>query len=134
VCGVAEADTSSIAFIDHETVGHVNLLDCTIETRKILLSGDGQIYLELFKFLDVPVVRALIINWWTQWGAERRSPFHHHLFSGSTARQPQAPILSSSIPEQPRTIVALSLFYVTNYPSPMQPDMHPLGQSSPERS
>ena len=59
MCGVAEADTSSIAFIDHETVGHVSLLDCTIETRKILLSGDGQISLELFEFLDVPVVRAL---------------------------------------------------------------------------
>jgi len=59
VCGVAEADTSSIAFVDHKTVGHVNLLNCTIETRKILLSADGQISLELFKFLDAPVVRAL---------------------------------------------------------------------------
>lgn len=59
MCGAAGADTPSIAFIDHETVGHVNLLNCTIETRKILLSGDGQISLKLFKFLDVPVVRAL---------------------------------------------------------------------------
>ena len=59
MCGVTEEDTSSIAFIDHATLGHVNLLNCTIETRKLLLSGNGQISLELFKFLDVPVMRAL---------------------------------------------------------------------------
>jgi hypothetical protein len=36
----------------------VNLINSTIETRKIILSGDGQISLELRKVLDVPVVRA----------------------------------------------------------------------------
>lgn len=44
----------SFCFIDHETVAHVHLLDNAIETRKILVAGDGEIYLRRFRRFDLP--------------------------------------------------------------------------------
>ncbi|KAI9447227.1 hypothetical protein BJY52DRAFT_1312746 [Lactarius psammicola] len=45
----------SFCFIDHETVAHVNLLDNTIETRKILVASDGEIYLRRFRRFNLPL-------------------------------------------------------------------------------
>jgi len=62
ICSPADSETytPSFALIDHGTVGHVNLPHCT---RKILLSGDGQISLELRKVLDVSVVTRRTVNY-----------------------------------------------------------------------
>lgn len=123
MCGPAEAYTPSFAFIDHETVGHVNLLNCTIETRRIVLLDDGQISLELRKVLDVPIVRAMnyqLVD--AVWSGDRPS---------ITVSSPVVPPDNrkrplSALPFQcnlGQSIVALSLFYVANYTPPMQPDM-----------
>ncbi|KAH8994247.1 hypothetical protein EDB92DRAFT_1944130 [Lactarius akahatsu] len=44
----------SFCFIDHETVAHVRLRDNAIETRKILVASDGEIYLRRFRRFDLP--------------------------------------------------------------------------------
>ncbi|KAH9012211.1 hypothetical protein EDB84DRAFT_1569296 [Lactarius hengduanensis] len=44
----------SFCFIDHETVAHVHLLENAIETRKILVASDGEIYLRRLRRFDLP--------------------------------------------------------------------------------
>lgn len=94
----------------------MNLPHCT---RKILLSGDGQISLELRKVLDVPVV-------------ERRSPFHHRPFSvvppDDRKRPPRALPFQSNFGQ---SIVALALSFVTYCTPPMQPDMRSVRAINP---
>jgi len=51
----ANTYSPSFCFIDHESVAHVNLLDNTIETRKILIASDGEIYLRRFRRIDLPL-------------------------------------------------------------------------------
>ncbi|KAI9431734.1 hypothetical protein H4582DRAFT_1224710 [Lactarius indigo] len=54
--GPAGTYAPSFCFIDHETVAHVNLLDNAIETRKILVASDGEIYLRPFRRFNLPFV------------------------------------------------------------------------------
>ncbi|KAH9059200.1 hypothetical protein EDB87DRAFT_1684953 [Lactarius vividus] len=44
----------SFCFIDHETVAHVHLRDNAIETRKILVASNGEIYMRRFRRFDLP--------------------------------------------------------------------------------
>ena len=122
----AEAYTPSFAFIDHEMVRHVNLLHCTIETRKVLLSGDGQISLELRKVLDIPVVRAMnyqLVD--AVWSGDHPSiTVSSPVVPPDNRKRPP-----SALPFQGnlrKSIVALALFYITHHTPPMQPDMQSL--------
>ncbi|KAN0135788.1 hypothetical protein V8E53_006240 [Lactarius tabidus] len=51
----ANTYSPSFCFLDHETVAHVNLRDNTIETRKVVIASDGEIYLRRFRKFNLPL-------------------------------------------------------------------------------
>ena len=118
MCGPAGTYTPSFAFIDHETVGHVNRSNGTIETRQICLSDDGQISLELRKVLGVPVVRATgfqVID--AVWSGDHSSfPVSSPAVRPDNRKRPPSalPFQSSFGP----SVVALAIYYTAKHPPP----------------
>lgn len=98
----AHTYSPSFCFIDHETVAHVNLLDNTIETRKILFASDGDIYLQRFRKFNLPLSPThtchLVDARWSGAYPPMDPPNSH------TSRLPFQSLLESSI-------VALTLSY-----------------------
>lgn len=97
----------SFCFVDHETVAHVNLLDNTIETRKIRVASDGEIYLRRFRKFDLPLAttrdcRLLDARWSGDLPSCTLSPK-----SERASRLPFQSRLESSV-------VALTLSYAAN--------------------
>jgi hypothetical protein len=121
--GAAGTYTSSFAFIDHETVGHVNRFNGTIETRKICLSDDGQISLELRKVLGVPVVREMgfqVID--AVWSGDHSSfPVSSPVVRPDNRKRPPPalPFQSSFGP----SVVALHIYYMAKHPPPTRMEM-----------
>jgi hypothetical protein len=102
----------------------VNLINSTIETRKIILSGDGQISLELRKVLDVPVVRdvnfQLVDAVWS--GDHPSIPVSSQMVRPDNREHPPSalPFKSSLGP----SVVALTIFYASNHAPPqMEPEV-----------
>jgi hypothetical protein len=131
MCGPAKSYTPSFAFIDQETVGHVNQLNGTIETRKILRSDDGQIALEIRKILGIPVVgpsNYRVVE--AVWSGDHPSiPVSSPVVRPDNCKRP-----SSTLPFQSSfgsSIVALSIIYITDSTSPPRPDMQSVGAIIP---
>jgi hypothetical protein len=104
-------------------VGHVNLFHCTIETHKILLSGDGQISLKLRKVMDVPVVRAMnyqLVD--AVWSGDHPSiTVSSPVVPPDNRKRPPSVLPFQS--NLGKSIVALARFYASHYTPPMQPDI-----------
>ena len=99
----------SFCFIDHETVAHVNLLDNTIETRKILIASDGEIYLRRFRRIDLPLTptrKCRLVN--ARWSGDYPSVDSN---SNQLQQQRGALAFQSSLES---SIVALTLSYAVS--------------------
>ena len=101
----------------------MNLINSTIETRKIIPSGDGQISLELRKVLDVPVVRAInfqLVD--AVWSGDHPSiPVSSQVVRPDNRKHPPSALPSRS--SLGPSVVALAIFYASNHTPPMEPEM-----------
>lgn len=98
----------SFCFIDHETIAHVNLLDNAIETHKIHIASDGEIYLRRFRRFNLPLAmkrNCQLVD--ARWSGDYPPITSRTKTERNASRLPFQSLLESSV-------VALTLSYAVN--------------------